>query len=255
MFFQVFQWNLLPLVCLGQFVIHVAKFTKIKETLLTILTHIMETNIVVTCVEMFFSSKRKIFKHVHKYKFNCKECSITCKTSTSLKNHYMKVHEGKVFECSTCSLTFQWEKNLKSHEKVHKKILGEKNIFQCNLCEKTFRHKRSLTTHMKVHQEANEYSCSQCLKSFPTQYELKKHKRSVHGEGQMDDLTCSFCKINFKSKANHMKHMRRKHNSNSVLYNIINGWNKIWSPLRKSRVIPVSHLCTILNVPAVSVSL
>ena len=67
MFFQVFQWNLLPLVCLGQFVIHVAKFTKIKETLLTILTHIMETNIVVTCVEMFFQVKGKflsMFKNI-----------------------------------------------------------------------------------------------------------------------------------------------------------------------------------------------
>ena len=134
MFFQVFQWNLLPLMCLGHFLIHVAKFTKIKETLLTILTHIMDNGDEYCCdlCGNVFSSKRKIFKHVqkyHAYKFNCKECSITCKTSTSLKNHYMKVHEGKVFEYSTCSLTFQWEKNLKSHEKVHKKILGEKNIF------------------------------------------------------------------------------------------------------------------------------
>ena len=40
MFFQVFQVSPTnALVCLGQFVIHVAKFTKIKETLLTILTH------------------------------------------------------------------------------------------------------------------------------------------------------------------------------------------------------------------------
>ena len=60
MFFQVFQWNLLPLVCLGQFVIHVAKFTKIKETLLTILTHIMETNIVVTCVENLYQFKKPL---------------------------------------------------------------------------------------------------------------------------------------------------------------------------------------------------
>ena len=50
----------------GQFVIHVAKFTKIKETLLTILTHIMETNIVMTCVEMFFQVKGKFLSLLKK---------------------------------------------------------------------------------------------------------------------------------------------------------------------------------------------
>ena len=158
-----------------------------------------------------FASKRRMYIHVQKYhafKYHCQECDKICQSSSSLKIHYNNVHEKKTFEGSTCFLPFKWKNNLSVHEKGH--TLGKKDCFKCDYlgCQKIFRHKRSLDSHMKVHED-KDYACEQCLKGFASQYELKKHKTSVHEPNS--DFICQFCKIRFKSKANQMKHMKKKH--------------------------------------------
>ncbi|XP_049336518.1 zinc finger protein 135-like isoform X2 [Astyanax mexicanus] len=142
---------------------------------------------------------------------DCAQCGRTFARLSELTVH-QKVHVGeKCYECSYCKRTFRQKGSLKRHEQVHcdecrlkcfecgkrfnrsKDLLVHQRIhtgdkpYKCQECGKSFRQKGHLTMHRPVHSGAKPYECPVCHKSFSYSSSMKKHKRTVHKDVDIED--------------------------------------------------------------------
>ncbi|XP_032677947.1 zinc finger protein 569-like [Odontomachus brunneus] len=158
----------------------------------------------------------------------CDKCGLTLKNKYTLQKH-LKKHTPEVdtlMKCPTCRRSFKYKVSFEKHISLN-------NCLQCKICDQDFdvleefnRHGwtcrtrltcrkcsfkgstlKDMNEHMKsVHNTIDvlPISCNICLKNFPRQQHLKRHKETVH----VDTLIkCPACGRNFKNKVLLEKHI------------------------------------------------
>ena len=118
--------------------------------------------------------------HEKKSEYVCHLCAKILSRKSKLKDHMNWVHgEGeKRHKCDTCNMAFPNSTSLKEHfEKIH----DSNNLYQCAQCPKTFQVKSYLQTHIRiVHQKYRPNKCDVCTEAFLYKRDLIRHKANVH---------------------------------------------------------------------------
>jgi len=104
----------------------------------------------------------------------CPECQKTFSHLRGMMKHRKVVHMGVKIQCTQCDKTFHDSQSLKKHiEAVHLKL---KRV--CPLCGSTV---SCLSAHMNaVHADVRNFPCDMCEKKFKSNYDLTRHRDSVH---------------------------------------------------------------------------
>ncbi|XP_064467705.1 zinc finger protein 665-like [Ornithodoros turicata] len=139
--------------------------------------------------------------------------------------HLSEQHpESHVFPCKKCSQVFTDQSEMEAHEKMHfvkvsfsKQSPGRK-IYHCNVCEETLATLGALVSHIRSHnanQDATNYICDVCYKTFGSRCRLRRHFRKQHltpsGEDVASACACSVCQKIFTNQALLRRHHRCVH--------------------------------------------
>jgi len=83
----------------------------------------------------------------NKRRIKCPHCDVVSLGVRNLRKHRRIMHDDGItlFQCKDCSVTCKTRANLKVHQRIH---TGE-NPFLCNFCTKRFKRKQHLTNHVK----------------------------------------------------------------------------------------------------------
>jgi hypothetical protein len=167
-----------------------------------------------------------------KIDFNCDICGEKFEEKNQIIEHISSHQTKKLksiqkkqksFTCSICNKTFGTKCNFNRHiNSVHKKI---KN-FSCDLCPKKFYFTTYFNIHKKLHEnpkssvnidETRKFKCDveNCLRSFDTKRNLKRHKTFVHSDQKRFKCHCgNFFKYKISLKA-HQKKIHKHPNLNN----------------------------------------
>jgi len=129
----------------------------------------------------------------------CPECNKTFSQWRVMNKHRKIVHMGMKMTCPHCSKTYHDSQSLKKHiDAVHLKI---KRL--CPLCGASV---TALAVHMNsVHTGVKNFPCPECGKKFKSNYDLNRHRDTVHLGNKP---CCPFCG---KHLANIRQHIRVVH--------------------------------------------
>ncbi len=152
---------------------------------------------------------------------------LICKrrfSDKTLFNLHREMHK-ETFKCSFCPKTFSRLELLHNHDQVHGK--SQFSTFKCPDCEEAFHDAKSLYEHMQSHRKENpkgpvqqnktnmekskskqgksvRYSCPSCERTFPSQFALRIHEKSVHKSDKV--FQCSYCEKQFNFETDHKIH-------------------------------------------------
>ena len=160
-----------------------------------------------------FSTKIRLKYHVmaiheqikpHK----CHSCEKSFALKGRLRVHLDEVHGDNVYICEICSCTFSSTTGLKTHVKRFHE--GDKSdMVVCPQCGKSMRN-NNLNTHTRiVHEGIKNAKCEICGKLFTVRQKLKMHMLSVHED--IKDHTCEACGMCFSQVASLKRHIQRVH--------------------------------------------
>ena len=161
-----------------------------------------------------FHEDKALEKHIKEYHKlqKCNHCAQLFHAMNHLKKHLRSIH-GE-YNCDLCVESYSTENDLLSHiESVHK----EQKLHKCEKCnDKIYFSARGLEQHLyRIHSsEINKESkkCESCGKSFPKDFNLKKHVQVVH-EGRKD-YKCETCGEAFGYLSSLQKHIYMIHEKN-----------------------------------------
>ena len=107
--------------------------------------------------------------------------------------------------------------NLRIHiDSVHSDC-GLDKTFQCHECKKSFIFKYSLSVHVpKTHIKRKTHVCEICGHESRDSTALKEHVAVKHKSEEATKLFCDKCDFSTITRKNLLKHIRRKHNSESL---------------------------------------
>ena len=176
-------------------------------------------------------------------RYACDECGLPLETDSLLHEHQCTHSGERPYPCPHCGKGFSFKKNLKHHIiKVHPEFIVPKNTddqamkkrtnskdksdkvmlvkneraHQCSKCPASFSKAHSLEVHMIIHDECRiivngkpRYVCNICDKKFPTNADLKKHKRIHTGERPYQ---CQVCQKRFTQIGHLTSHMKSHSN-------------------------------------------
>ena len=138
---------------------------------------------------------------LEKHKRASHDMRVMSSTSSPSSNKTLIHKPGIVryrFQCSTCKKRFIKHSSYVEHQKEHDKI-------KCFHCGNVYKNIRMLKRHRaKVHNE-NPYSCSECVKTFPSQSFLQAHMKLSHAMTKSkkvnEPIACGECGRIFISKS------------------------------------------------------
>ncbi|XP_072049552.1 uncharacterized protein [Amphiura filiformis] len=162
-----------------------------------------------TAVGYLQTHKRTV--HFGKNPFVCLICKRRFSDNT-LFNLHREMHKEK-FQCSFCQKSFDRLELLHNHDHIHGK--SQFSPYKCLDCAKVYPDAKSLYTHMQIHRKEGipkipfkqakmsmdknksiRYPCSSCERTFPSQFALRIHEKSVHKSDKV--FQCKFCEKQFK---------------------------------------------------------
>lgn len=132
--------------------------------------------------------------------YTCNECSMQFSSKSNLLDHQNTHHSnGRQFPCDHCGKIFAKRSYLKKHK--NRLLLKElpnnaaelvEKKFECAQCTETFSTAQDLSQHMRLHAEeqAGEYRCDMCYKSFSKRSLLRHHQESHVGEVVYECTEC-----------------------------------------------------------------
>jgi len=126
------------------------------------------------CEETYPVNSYSEHAEVCRFSPTCPDCKKTFSQWRVMNKHRKIVHQGEKLTCSTCNKTYHDAQSLKKHvEAVHLKL---KRV--CPLCGATV---TTLAGHMNaVHAGNRNFPCTSCDKKFKSNYDLTRHRASVH---------------------------------------------------------------------------
>lgn len=144
--------------------------------------------------------------------FPCNVCGKIILHKNNLRKHMILKHQPEIPKCKICVKTFANEAELMNHKsKCQPKNRIKKIKEACNICGKLIT-KPSMERHIVVfHSEMP--SCNICLKTFPTENELKQHKAICILKKRYE---CELCGKIIRT-ASKSKHMEFCHNPNNKI--------------------------------------
>lgn len=131
-----------------------------------------------TCKKSFiYEQSFKNHKKLHLGKdFECNICRKTFITSTNLKYHLTRVHQGvKKYACNQCDKSYFTLQHLKVHQLSHL----EKKAYTCDVCNRGITHYASLLSHMLLH-TGKPFQCDHCSMAFTHRWRFGKHLAERH---------------------------------------------------------------------------
>ncbi|CAK1587532.1 unnamed protein product [Parnassius mnemosyne] len=235
----VVAYNLTPKN--GQFLCHICD--KMFQTFILLNRHMnvhFSNAVCETCGAGFMTHQRLIqHKEIHAPGgYPCGKCPKVYTTSSNLKYHVEKSHEGATkmrmlrcphcperftehfrklkhlkdshgvtftFECDVCKSIFPSRRALTMHtNKFHTKKT------QCNICNKSFSCITTLKKHMVSHTGERNFVCRICQKSYRHQKSLKHHLQ-IHVNGDSNKFFCSECGSGFSNRDDFNEHVKDWH--------------------------------------------
>lgn len=136
----------------------------------------------------------------------CNICGNDYKSSTSLKEHIQRIHEGKTpqYKCNMCDETFISRATMRRHKgRVH----PSNPDLKCKLCGHICADGYAFKLHENVHREGR-FMCKYCGKCVKSQQTLDEHERTHTGE---NPYLCAECDYRCKSSSVLNKHRISKH--------------------------------------------
>lgn len=131
-----------------------------------------------TCKKSFiYEQSYKNHKKLHLGKdFECSICRKRFITSTNLKYHLTRVHQGvKKYACNQCDKSYFTLQHLKVHQLSHL----EKKAYTCDVCNRGITHYASLLSHMLLH-TGKPFQCDHCSMAFTHRWRFGKHLAERH---------------------------------------------------------------------------
>ena len=141
-------------------------------------------------------------------KHTCYVCALQLNTAKE-KQFHMKCH--RLYECKFCNKYYP-DTNFSKHTK---KCSPEKHYFECQVCDYRTLQNHQMKRHMKLH-EMKPLLCKLCLKRFPNDEILQRHKTFLCGKdknitGFGKDKICNLCDkpVSYKGIDRHIKDMHK----------------------------------------------
>lgn len=148
--------------------------------------------------------------------FFCDLCPGTFRNLRACFIHMKKYHiSRKPFKCwyEGCGRLYRSAGQRKAHENsIHLKL----KRFVCATCGMSFTDNPKLTSHTRIHTGERPYKCDfpNCTAQFKQQYDLTKHKHSIHSTER--PWICEVCKATFKLKGGLRAHRRLMHSRENL---------------------------------------
>ena len=136
--------------------------------------------------------------------FKCADCGKSFGDHASLQRH-IRLHTGeRRYSCKLCGARFTWAASLKTH--TYRRHSSTDNLpFHCSQCSKSFLSQYSLNVHMRIHTRERPYICPLCGKAFKYDTHLKRHLNSHSG---IKPHQCHICGKTFTQMSSVKLHMR-----------------------------------------------
>lgn len=197
----------------GQFPCHLCK--KMFQTFILLNRHmnVHFSNAICETCGMGFMTHQRLMQHKEIHMpggYPCEKCKKVYTTSSNLKYHFEKAHEGttkmRLLRCPHCSERFvEHFRKLKHLKAAH----GITFTFECEVCKTSFSTRRSLTMHTnKFHTQKTQ--CQICKKSFSCRSTLRKHMVAHTGER---NFACHICQKAYRHQKSLKQHMRAHANA------------------------------------------
>ncbi|XP_017096813.2 transcription factor grauzone [Drosophila bipectinata] len=98
-----------------------------------------------------------------------------------LVDHLRRHQDPELFKCTICNRVMGQRRSLELHMRMHD-IKTRGRLYQCEHCSKSFFSSVVCDRHKLTHipREQWQVKCTNCEKTFPTQYTMQQHVRLVH---------------------------------------------------------------------------
>ncbi|CAI4221496.1 unnamed protein product [Auanema sp. JU1783] len=131
----------------------------------------------------------------------------------------------KKFVCDVCEHTFTLKQNVAQHfylyhhprkESTNKLTRDKVSRYQCTKCDKIFlkleqakRHEVRVHGDVAILKEKKVFACDECTKVYPTNTQLRDHKRVFHQNIRM--FQCNTCQMKFGRAGGLRRHIQMVH--------------------------------------------
>ncbi len=146
----------------------------------------------------------------------CHKCDYTTPYTYNLTLHMTNNHsDEKPFKCNIvgCSKAYGNRAGLGHHQRYFHKIGidNSKEELQCEFCDRRFAIKCFLDRHKKsVHENIRKYKCDKCVFSTDCKKLLEEHIQAIHSEVK-PAIKCELCHKTFTFNSNLKRHKKSVH--------------------------------------------
>lgn len=148
------------------------------------------------------------------YKSTCTKCKIELSSKVCLRTHVQQYHGPEVeAKCPECNKIFGNLQKLRWHMPVHRE-----KLFRCTQCPKTFRSQYFLNYHTVSHSNVKAFVCELCGIRLKTKVCLKTHIAGVHEMRKQKkyrrSIQCTLCEDIFPTLTVARQHFFKIHTEN-----------------------------------------
>ncbi|XP_052842946.1 transcription factor grauzone [Drosophila gunungcola] len=142
------------------------------------------------------------------YKVLCHICNLPMEGFSQMLVHVRREHKQRGY-AMCCNRKF-WKRGvLVDHLRRHQ----EPELFKCSICARVMGHRRSLELHMRMHEiktRGRLYQCDHCPKSFYSSVVCERHKLT-HIPREQWQVKCTNCEKTFTTQYSMQQHVKLVH--------------------------------------------